>query len=471
MITINDTPLSDNLLIFVMRIYLDDGTLRYATREITLSTNVYSADVLFRVDFTTLSSISKDIYIANGGGVGSLSAMEFSLSNFSGKYIDEFYPSTSKPYLTSRKVDVGFLWSGATTEAEITWINSYYINSVTVEPNKITCLCIELSDFESKELPYYQIQQDFDNEISYFPYAPIENIGSIIPIIYGDFQPTYTQRQIFDVVYAPAICIDAAKLGFIFCSHEVQEPSYQTFNSKYVLLKYIRGVESYIECYNKDYDGVNVNSFRHYIELQDDISEILGSMYLKLGEKALDHNAGDVYNVIDNITTTYDLLEENGTGDAFLSLRVYGSASTFDVGYLSTDEVYMIYSASSSDGTSRNVGMRIRNEQLSSPGTVSSGTDTLADTTPQLLQINFAGITTSKKDGTLPWTIEEVCSLGYALRNNETTSGKDIRVYHGYIYLGKIRVINLLTKYSGYIQRLTPGIAPPKFTVNFGFRR
>ena len=473
MTTINDTALNDNQLIFVLRITLDSETLRYATREITLSSNTYSDSVLLRIDFSTLQSISKNISIYNGGGVGSLSSMEFSLSNYSGKYIENFYPTTSQDYLTARKVEVGFLWVGATTEAEITWQpGSFYINSVFIEPNKITCFCIELSDIEIMELPYYEVQKEFDNEMSYFTDAPSENVGNPIPILYGDL---YTAdllgsgRAFLTIVrYAPTICIDSPRLKFIICSHNVSQDSYNFEETRYELVKYIPGVESYITCWNDTYAGTCVkNDFQYSIELQGTVGKILGSMWIRLKEVDRYHTAGDVDNIIDESetrgmtsTSTYETVGDAET----VSLRISGSASEYETGSLS-QKCYIRYKYSSDAAASRDVMFRVRNEMIDVPGLVVSDTDTPTDTTVSTKFLQFGNSVQHKKDGTLPWTIDEVCGLTYLMDNLDATPDDNIRIYDMAVFLDDIKVRYLVGKRYLSFPRITPEIQGVTFTT------
>jgi len=430
MITINDTALNDNQLIFVLRITLDSSTLRYATTGITLSSNTYSDSVLLRIDFSTLKSISKNINIYNGGGVGSLSFMEFSLSNYSGKYIENFYPSTSQDYLTARKVEVGFLWVGATTEAEITWLNSYYVNGVSVETNKITCFCIELSDIETIDLPYYKVQKDFDNGVSYFTTAPKENYGKTIPILYGDFTTSLTEQVKFNFKYCPGLLINVTKFGGIFCSHKVHTTSsgvVPTFD--YALYRYISSVDSYQIMYKADNSIIN-NEARHVVYLTTSVvrpasTNALGFIPIRLGVHTKNSDILDLSNVTDQDYNTY--LELNGGEQIALSTEGY--ASIEELGYIAVgaDNVSIAFVMSSTTTDARDYRITYRNEALASPAGAYTDDSTLASATAGTYLFSLNDKTTAKKDATLPWTIDEVCSLEYILLNQEVTD--IIRVY------------------------------------------
>jgi len=47
--------------------------------------------------------------------------------------------------------------------------------------------CIEPDELQGGEIPYYKVQTELDNGISYFSDAPDESIGKIIPVLYGIF--------------------------------------------------------------------------------------------------------------------------------------------------------------------------------------------------------------------------------------------------------------------------------------------
>lgn len=459
MITINDTALEDNQLIFILRITLDSSTLRYATTGITLSGNLYSDTQLLRVEFSTLQSISKNIDIYNGGGVGSLSAFEFSLSNYSGKYIENFYPSTSQDYLSARKVEVGFLWVGATTEAEITWIGNYYVNGVSNEPNKITCFCIELSDIEIKELPYYEVQKEFNNGVSYFPKAPKESLGLSIPIVYGDFTtgaqvPTYLTTTMDIATLSPCIPVYNIKNMFVSASHQCHTTASAIIgNITAVLYKYIPGLACYMAVYNKT---ISVDAYTNTIVGHTQtLSNVRGSVSLKgflrtkLVETA-DQSDVDESNAIDIDITNYAEIDNTEQ----IGLRCPGTASISEVGIISdaaAGNITIGYEMTAGDATQRGYNLKYRNIALGTPADGTSSNSTFI--TSGTAYHNFGTSTTAKKD-TEAWTIEELSGLDYILTNTTGTS-HIIRVHYAYLQISNITVYSINKARS--IRRLGQG--------------
>ena len=186
-LTLNQTvSTKDTDIIWIIQIMGDSTTYKFSDKGITLSGYLYDGAVLFDED----STFSESNDISNGGSVGSVSSFNFSISRYTDNtgtdgYFNEFYPNNSV-YLTNREVRIGFVWAGATTESQITFLPKMIIEEFDVDPTHATVVCYEKKELEMIDLPQYQIQKDYDNGVSYFPDAPDENMGKCIPIVYGD---------------------------------------------------------------------------------------------------------------------------------------------------------------------------------------------------------------------------------------------------------------------------------------------
>lgn len=225
MLILNDTALSDNQAIWVIRIDTDTPIcLSTAVDKITLSGIDYDGKVILK---DSLSDGGKTIDFSYGGGIGSVGSFEFSIARYNlnsltDGFFNEFYPTIESgpvvmPYLIARAVSVGIVWEGATTEAEITWLFYGYIDDYSYDSDKITLSCLEYAELENVELPYYKVQKDFDNGISYFPEAPEENIGKSIPIVYGDLSQSESLLPYVDK-FLPVVRVGENK--FVISSHK-----------------------------------------------------------------------------------------------------------------------------------------------------------------------------------------------------------------------------------------------------------
>lgn len=220
MLTLNDTPLNDNQARFVVKIESDTAIyLSNYLDGITLSSVLYDGVPLVK---NSLQDNGKSIDISNGGGIGNIQAFQLQIARYQtntelNEFFNDLFPATGKQYLIARPISIGFCWEGATTAGEITWFFYGYIDEYSYNADTITLLCLEYSELENVELPYYKVQKDFDNGISYFPEAPEENIGKSIPIVYGDLSQSESLLPYVDK-FLPVVRVGENK--FVISSHK-----------------------------------------------------------------------------------------------------------------------------------------------------------------------------------------------------------------------------------------------------------
>ena len=135
MLTLNDTALEDNQIIWIVKITISSSAVFYfstADDKITLSGTDFDGKVIFKDENGNhISEIGKEMELT--GGVGNRGNCSLSLSNYNeytgtSDFFNSFYPATSGNYLSGRKVEIGLLWEGATTTGEITYFGEYYID-------------------------------------------------------------------------------------------------------------------------------------------------------------------------------------------------------------------------------------------------------------------------------------------------------------------------------------------------------
>lgn len=219
-LSLNMTVGDDNALIWFVQIELEGSTLRYATRTMTLD-NTWSGG---KLGFNSLNGLTQSCNFTDGGGVMDLSPLNFETKRLSSLYIDDVFPSTSMPYLTGRRVSLGFAWSTATDDADITWIWEGYVANYSADTSTLFFDVFEFSDIESEYniLPFYKVQKTFNDGISYFTKVDEDVIGVSIPIIYGDFSGN-TLSGYYQSYLAPAVMVDNTLLKYKFSSHLVFE--------------------------------------------------------------------------------------------------------------------------------------------------------------------------------------------------------------------------------------------------------
>jgi hypothetical protein len=219
--TINMTAEKDNNIVWLIKITRGADSWKFATKDITLSTNLWDGKALAINDNRfSMNEIGKRINIPSGGTLGEISTITFSFirygaNTFINDFFNEFYPATSGLILVAMDVEVGMVWDSSTSEADITWIYKYNVEEYEYSDNLISLICSEFSDFEYFNLPYYRVQTEFDNGISYYPEASEEAIGKNLPIVYGS---TAVSSRPFDKGFTPVVRVTKDK--FIIATHE-----------------------------------------------------------------------------------------------------------------------------------------------------------------------------------------------------------------------------------------------------------
>ena len=338
MITLNDTPLEDKQAIFLVRITFDNSALYCAyPQDITLSSNTYSAAI---IQDRSIEAIEKEVDPEEHGGIGSVGRFSFSIARYGSNtliddFFNDFYPATSAKYISSRKVEVGIIWEGETLESAITWIWEGYVEDYSYNDSQISLFCVEYDEFEYRNLPYYKLQDSFDNGISYFTSAPQDNYGSAVPILYGSFQVdtmdvsgTNYPRP-YKKPLAPLVCVDEYDYKFILASHEVNAINYPPYkysmesstsfgstnnNTTPDLYRYNDELGYFINIYNFDLASVAV---------QQTSSNGVGGATFYLKETGTNYDIyGDTVIYFDKVTNKADAIKKisNDSNTSYVTL-------------------------------------------------------------------------------------------------------------------------------------------------------
>ena len=300
MITFNQTANDDRYLITVIRINLDAGGVLYFSDtidKITLDGIDFDGKVILQ---DSLSAITKDIDVVNGGSIGQVGNFSLGIARYNSysgvsNFHEDFYPATNKPLLTSKTIEVGVVWSGATTLSQITWLDYYCMEDYQYNDTQMFLTCIAYDELTSVELPYYTIQNDSDNGISYYTESDEDTKGQIVPIIYGNALAG------IDIINNKTTEFPVIQIGktkkYIAASHVCYNVNgaYQ-----FSLSKYLPSVKRYSSLGN---GGLNITNtrdglkFSHSPTVGDDLVQsvylrpsLLNSEYTIDGGKAVDDN-------------------------------------------------------------------------------------------------------------------------------------------------------------------------------------
>lgn len=451
MMTLNMTAGNDNDVIWVFRINLDSSIIYLATTAITLDANDYLGTVIKK---NTPQGSVKSVNIMQGGGVSSRESLTIAFDKFSSINQADFYPYTSMPYLSSRLVEVGFVWDTATTEAEITWFNTFYVDSYQYAFNEITLSLIEFSEIESVALPFYKVQKDYDDGISYA--TDLDEYGETIPLLYGDF--TETSFEISTVRLAPTVLMGKESSAFKVCSHPCYQVCYGNYKHDATDRTYLfHPTGGYILVMYSANTAYYNNDRGHLVILLNTGDLVYGYMKAQFtgnGSKS----TVTVANTIDRSASTYTQIA--GGGSAIISLRL-GQLSSSDVGVLGTaaDDIRQVWKVAADDAGSRAFTTYFFNQnglqalvggsEQTSTGHASSITGT------SLTEVALGGFgdetTATSQYPSLPHRIDELTSYEYIIRNDDVDAGDELRVAYGYLELSNILVSGTVpAKYTGF---------------------
>lgn len=449
MLTLNMTSGNNNQTIWVLKINTPTP-IYLSTRDITLDAINYDGQVLNFDNY--LTDITQTSTIPSGGGTGAVSSFGFSISRYVGNtsldgFFNEFYPATSGVYLSGVLVQFGIVWEGATTEAEITWLMVGRIVDYQYEQRKLNITVFQESEITNKEVPYYSVQKDFNNDMSYYLNAPTENLGLTIPIVYGSFNVDTFDYDLKKL--CPSILIDKRYFTFIQASHKLKTQNSPTYTD--ALYKYISGLDTYLVLIPDNGSSFNYDT-KSYVNLLSTSrvagDTIKGKLFIVPKAVGTTSDYVEIENILDRDNST----EITVTDTEEVAIRSDGEASTSDVGVLglTSTDVQLRVTWQSDDGGNRQITLKYYNEGLTTPAYGSTATDTTTVTggTYKTTSFSFGISTTSKSNSNLPWTVEELCNLSYVALNSSgtgATSG-DINISQVVVILSNIIVSSLLKK-------------------------
>ena len=441
-LTLNMTAGNDKDIIWFVKIEDGTNTYYFSTQDITLDSTWDGQVMDIETNHNSLDLIDQTINFEGGGSIGEIGSASFGITRYNANaltdgFFNEFYPATSGKVLTYANVSIGIAWTGATADSDITWFSNLYIDSYSSSFTKITVRCSEYSVLESVEIPYYEIQTDFDNGMSYFPDAPKENFGISIPIIYGDFSIYIDDFELFKPMVFPTICADRYSLKYICASHKL-ETEYLEESGSSVLYQYLSGLKTYMimTCANGSATNTNniafANCFDTFIS-GDNI--IYGRINIQLSIPGIYNQLTDFYNGVDDSSTTETEITAENPGSKSIAVKIDGGAD--NPGQLSRVVNSIILRVTVADvGVSSFFQMGYFNKEYNSgAGNLSTGTTYTASVGDY--DYDLSNDFSAREDSDKPWTIDELINYEYILF---TVDGNSITVSNLYLLIDNIVV-------------------------------
>jgi hypothetical protein len=426
-----------------------DNITYIATRDISLDNN-YIGKILNREN--NLTEISFESTTESSGGCGNVTSFTINISRYISEssltdFFNSFYPSSDGGFIVGRVIDLGVVWTGATTDAEITWLFRGRIIDYSYLQRQLQLVIFQESEITNKELPYYSIQKDFNNGVSYYTNAPTENLGLSIPIVYGSFDRTslaFNIKQLF-----PSPCIDKRYLIFAQSSHKLYSQNHPGFTNS--LFKYIDSLDTYMVLIPDNGTSNNYNYISRvqlYSPSRVSSESVYGRLYLVPKGIGKTSDVNDIENILNDTDTTYVVL--NDADELGVKLA---SGSSGDVGILGqlTNDIRFFVEWQSTNGDQRQIALRGYNEALGTPAYVNLAVEntTLTGAGWELTELGLGDYITNKSNADLPWTIEEICSMSYVAINNSGAGGAvsgDINIRVAYVLLNNIIVVGTFKK-------------------------
>mgnify|MGYP001562473371 CR=1 FL=1 len=463
MLIMNMNPEEDQELVLIVRINLDTEYMYFSDTEnqIVLSGTAFNGKVISK---NSIGEATKDVDVTQGGTIGQVGNWELSLARYTSyvgtvttfdDFFNDFAPATSKPLLTSKTVDVGVVWGGAVDSTEITWLYQFYIENYDWTTYSLNLGCIEYDELVAKQLPYYVIQKEKDNGISYFINAPEESYGQTIPIVYGDLATLDLSYSNFRL--APCLRVDKDSFKYIISSH-INHTIYSEKN----LWKYIDAVGNMMKL--TGVTSLQSNTRAGFVTaLNSDGSTITGELkiqprlYLANGSGwTYGTSATDPRSAFDNDPVTYCDLYNNSEIAFQLSTKAINS----DIGILSGDSQSDIEFVALFDVLTGSNTVKLKYWH-STVDTINRGYSPLeasavysgADNTINYWMASGSGIdnwASSKKKWVIgiPWAIEELQQLEFHLLN---IGSYHIRIKNCYLFLKNIVVYQTSVPATGSI--------------------
>lgn len=439
---------ADVVVIDNLSLRLADNITRISSRDLSLDSGsvVYDGQALNYDNY--LSDLTQNSTIVSSGGTGSVSGFSFSISRhinntaFS-SFFNSFYPATNQGFLTSKIIDFGVCWTGADEEVDITWLFRGRVIDYSYDQRQLNLVIFQESELVNREVPYYTVQKDFDNGVSYYTNAPEDNYGVALPIIYGSFNVDLMDYDLKRL--APSVCIDKRFLTFLQAGHKLYTQNSATYTD--ALYKYIPGADTFMVLIPDNGTSVN-NDIYSTVRLFDSTKAsgegVKGRLFLVPKTIGLVSDYNEIENILDNSDATNITI----TDTTQLSVKVHPDIANSEVGILDADasDVKLQVSWQSDDGGNRELTLNIYLHDESTPaygaGTTHTTTNTGGTWDTDYYEIGTF-IASRRSSTNYPWRIDDLVALDFIMKNTSgagATTG-DLKIRQFVLVISDIEVI------------------------------
>jgi len=318
---------------------IDNVKLRKLEVTTYLATEALSLDNTFDgtvLEFNDrLSDINEFMDIQSSGSIGGVSSYNFTVARYNSNatfngWFEEFFPTYDGATIISRECEVGLVWNTATTDTEITWLMRGRIVDYRFEPRKMIITVLQSTEIGSRLIPFYSVQKDFDNGISFYTLAPDESYGLTLPIIYGDFNiakdtlmtlPPGNLRQLF----FPIVLVDKYKLTYVAGTHKFNVDGLSA-SGRSLAWRYLPGLKYMMRVGADNGSSTNVDAkltMNHFDSLDSSGNLITGELLIIPTISGQNNDLSDydnLVNLVGNDTVTLTSLNE-------VALAIDGSES------------------------------------------------------------------------------------------------------------------------------------------------
>lgn len=429
--TLNQTPLDDEQIIWIFKAKLDSGDVYLSTDDIQL-TNFYDGKV---TKITQHQETLEDGELSYSGGMSILGTLKIMISNSTDNtnfndWFDSFYPNNAV-YLINRFWEVGIVWEGANSDGQITWISELQCIDYGYGGESIELTLDANNEFANVNIPFYKTQSTYDDGISYIENLTTDEQGQVIPLVYGDYSTSWTLLPYNESVrkLAKAVLFDKSTLEYKYAFH----PCYEDEPNDYVF-KYISGNRNFLVM-----DASETNKINGYsgssIQLNPDTRAFgdttIGFTYFSNWTVGSRSDINDIKKLM-NLDLDYLVI---GVGET-LGLKIDGNVSTSETGILNpleSNEFKFFIQAMSDSGVAGEVRMKYYSDR----GVATGGLRTISASTILTHELALGTNTQQKPNQSLPWTMEEICSIEYLVQN---TGSQPVRIYRAGVFVGDIKI-------------------------------
>jgi len=452
MLTMNQTPGTDNKAILVLKIELEDRALYFSDTldKITLSGIDFDGKVLYK---GSLSDLTEYVDISEGGGIGTVGHFSFSIARYNtytgtSNFINDFFPATGQPLLTSKTVDVGIVWTGATSLEDITWLKRYGIEDHSWSDTQLNLSCIEFDELAATMLPYYRIQDQVPNDVSYNTDLTDETRGKTIPIIYGDF--TELNLEYGEANLSPAVRAGKG-FSFIVASHLCKETT-----STNRLYEHLSEVNAYLSIYGADVSIVNKwNLHRVDMNTHRDIN-LYGELILKPSFATSEYgflSPSDAANCMDGSDTSFMTLQAGQQVGLVLPANIPSNLFGDTDGTVNSCSFNVRWSSAGSSTQNIHLSFwHVEKENFSGVWQNDSTNNVIKDT--QFVFGDGTQVVHKRDTSAANWNIDELQKLYYSIKNTGTGP---IRIYNCYVKFNQLKIYEIFTVPKGQGMLITRG--------------